>query len=89
MAKVFISATSDDLASARLVAKAGLETINLQTVDQTTFETDYGLMIERLRRKLEGCEAIVHIAGHRYGAEPDLQNITVFSFVLYKVNRLV
>jgi hypothetical protein len=71
MPKIFISATTFDLAQARLVAKRGLETVNYEVVEQSTFETDYGTMIDRLRRKLAGCDGIVHIAGRVYGAEPD------------------
>jgi tetratricopeptide (TPR) repeat protein len=75
MAKVFISATSDDLAPARALVKKALETINLEVVEQSTFETDYGVMLDRLRRKIEGCDAMIHIAGFRYGGEPDVATL--------------
>lgn len=71
MSKIFISATSADLAKARKVAEEGLKVVNYDTVEQSTFETDYGKMLDRIRRKLLECDAIVHIAGLRYGAEPD------------------
>lgn len=71
MAKVFISATSDDLAPARALVKQGLLTINLEVVEQTDFEVDYGTMLPRLRRKIDRCDAMVHIAGFRYGGEPE------------------
>jgi hypothetical protein len=75
MPKAFISATTADLGNARKVAELGLKTINLETVEQEAFETDYGKMLERIRRKLEGCDALVHIAGFRYGGEPDPQTL--------------
>lgn len=71
MTKLFISATTADLASARACAKRGLETVNYEVVEQNTFETDYGTMLERLERKIAACDGIVHIAGYVYGAEPD------------------
>ena len=71
MTKLFISATTADLASARTCAKRGLETVNYQVDEQDTFETDYGTMLERLERKIAASDGIVHIAGYVYGAEPD------------------
>jgi hypothetical protein len=71
MTKLFISATTADLAGARACAKRGLETVNYEVVEQDTFETDYGTMLERLERKIATCDGIVHIAGFVYGAEPD------------------
>jgi hypothetical protein len=75
MTKLFISATSADLASARTCAKRGLETVNYTVVEQNTFETDYGTMLERLERKIAACDGIVHIVGYVYGAEPNPETL--------------
>jgi hypothetical protein len=39
--KIFISATSGDLTSARQIAKEALLTINCHPVEQTNFEPDW------------------------------------------------
>ncbi len=69
--RVFISATSGDLRSARQVVKEALLTINCHPVEQTNFEPDYRTVEQMLREKIRGCQALVHLAGLRYGAEPD------------------
>ena len=69
--KVFISATSGDLRSIRQIVKEALLTINCHPVEQTNFEPDWRSVEGMLRAKIEGCQALIHIAGMRYGAEPD------------------
>jgi len=69
--KVFISATSGDLRSARQIVKDALLTINCHPVEQTNFEPDYRTIADMLRGKISDCQALIHIAGNRYGAEPD------------------
>lgn|GEM_PF-2637702 len=70
--KVFISATSGDLRSVRQVVKEALLTINCHPVEQTNFEPDWRTVEGMLRAKIEGCQALIHIVGMRYGAEPKL-----------------
>ncbi|WP_395737078.1 DUF4062 domain-containing protein [Prosthecobacter sp.] len=69
--KVFISATSGDLRSIRQLVKDALLTINCHPVEQTHFEPDWRTVEGMLRGKIAGCQALIHIAGMRYGAEPE------------------
>lgn len=69
--KVFISATSGDLRTLRQVVKEALLTINCMPVEQTNFEPDSRTVEGMLRGKVAECQALIHIAGMRYGAEPD------------------
>ncbi len=69
--KVFISATSGDLRSVRQIVKEALLTINCHPVEQTNFEPDWRTVSDMLRGKIADCQALIHIVGLRYGAEPD------------------
>jgi len=69
--KVFISATSGDLGGIRQVVKETLLTINCHPVEQTNFAPDWRTVEGMLRGKIEDCQALIHIVGMRYGAEPD------------------
>lgn len=69
--KVFISATSGDLATVRDAIKNALLTIGCHPVEQTNFPPDYRTVHAMLRDKIAGCQAVIHIVGMRYGAEPD------------------
>src|SRR5262249_7830750 len=40
-------------------------------VEQTTFGPDYRSVRQMLEEKLRDCQALIHIVGLRYGAEPD------------------
>lgn len=69
--KIFISATSGDLSSARQIAKEALLTINCHPAEQTNFEPDWRSVSDMLRGKIGDCQALIHLVGFRYGAEPD------------------
>ena len=69
--KVFISAVSGDLRSVRQLVKEALLTIDCHPVEQTNFAPDWRTVGGMLRGKIEGCQALIHITGMRYGAEPD------------------
>ena len=73
--KVFVSATSGDLRSIRQMVKEALLTINCHPVEQTNFEPDWRTVEGMLRAKIEDCQAMIHIAGVRYGAEPDVETL--------------
>ncbi len=73
--KIFISATSGDLRSIRQLVKEALLTINCHPVDQTNFEPDARTVENVLRGKIGDCQALIHICGMRYGAEPDLASL--------------
>jgi ABC-type branched-subunit amino acid transport system substrate-binding protein len=68
--EVFISATSSDLRSCRLLAKEALLTLGCVPVEQTNFPPDYRTVHEMLRAKVAACDAVIHVAGECYGAEP-------------------
>jgi tetratricopeptide (TPR) repeat protein len=73
--KIFISATSGDLRSVRQVVKEALLTINCHPVEQTNFEPDARTVENMLRGKIGECQALIHICGLRYGAEPDVASL--------------
>ena len=69
--RVFISATSGDLGSVRQSVKEALLAIDCHPVEQTNFPPDYRTVRDMLEEKIRSCQAVVHIVGDRYGAEPD------------------
>src|SRR5437867_7355044 len=40
-------------------------------IEQTNFPPDYRSVREMIEEKVAGCEAVIHVVGIRYGAEPD------------------
>lgn len=68
---IFVSATSGDLGHIRELAKQALLSIDCHPVEQTNFPPDYRSVEEMLRAKISACDAVLHIVGIRYGAEPD------------------
>ena len=69
--RVFISATSKDLGAARELVKQALLTMGCMPIEQTNFSPDYRSVREMIENKVADCEAVIHIVGIRYGAEPD------------------
>ncbi|MBX7207567.1 MAG: DUF4062 domain-containing protein [Verrucomicrobiaceae bacterium] len=69
--KVFISATSSDLRHVRQIVRDALLSIECFPIEQTTFPPDWRTVQDMLRSRIEGCQALIHIAGMCYGAEPD------------------
>jgi hypothetical protein len=69
--RVFISATSKDLGTVRELVKQALLTMGCMPIEQTNFPPDYRGVREMIEEKIAGCEAVIHIVGIRYGAEPD------------------
>ena len=68
--RVFISAVTRELGSVRKLVKKGLEDNDYHAVEQDNFPPDYRDLIDKLRERINSCDAVVHIAGHCYGAEP-------------------
>jgi hypothetical protein len=66
-----LPATSGDLRTARVAVRDALLTIGCYPVEQTTFGPDYRTVQNMLGEKIRDCQALVHLAGLRYGAEPD------------------
>jgi Domain of unknown function (DUF4062) len=69
--EVFISATSGDLRTVREIVKQGLLTMGCFPIEQTNFEPDYRTVLQMLETRIAQCDAVIHIVGVRYGAEPD------------------
>lgn len=70
--EIFVSATTSDLASCRQIAKEALLTLGCVPIEQTNFPPDYREVSSMLREKIRKCDAVIHIVGECYGAEPDL-----------------
>lgn len=68
--RVFISAVSKELGTVRKLVKKALEDSGYHAVEQDNFPLDYRELTDKLRRQIESCDAVIHIAGHCYGAEP-------------------
>ena len=71
--RVFVSAVSSDLTSARRVVAEALTRIECLPVEEAVLGTEYGPIRDMLRRKIESCDAVVHVVGRDYGGEPDPQ----------------
>jgi hypothetical protein len=69
--EVFISATSADLGTYRQVAKEAVLTLGAHPIEEKNFPTDYRELQALLARRLEPCDAIVHLVGFYYGGEPN------------------
>jgi tetratricopeptide (TPR) repeat protein len=68
--RVFISAVTRELGSVRTLVKKALEDNDYHAVEQDNFPPDYRDLKAKLRERINSCDAVVHIAGHCYGAEP-------------------
>ncbi len=68
--RIFVSATSRDLRTARGLVSEGLRRMECLPIVQDDFPPDYKSVRDMLRTKLETCNAVVHLAGFYYGAEP-------------------
>src|SRR5262245_54583463 len=68
--RVFISAVTRELGAIRKLVKKGLEDNDYHAVEQDNFPPDYRDVREKLRQRIASCDALIHIVGHCYGAEP-------------------
>jgi hypothetical protein len=69
--KIFISATSADLGTVRHSVKEALLAIGCMPVEQRNLPPDYRKLVDFLKTTIAQCDAVIHIAGTRYGYEPD------------------
>ena len=72
--EIFVSATSQDLRTCRQLIKEALLTLGCVPVEQTNFPPDARTVREMLRAKIVACDAVVHVAGEVYGAEPSARD---------------
>ena len=68
--RIFISAVTRELGSVRDLVKKGLEDNDYHVVEQKNFPPDYRDLKEKLRERIGSCDAVVHVAGQCFGAEP-------------------
>lgn len=54
----------------RWVGKNALLSIDCHPVEQTHFAPDWREVEQMLRDRISDCQALIHIVGLRYGAEP-------------------
>jgi hypothetical protein len=69
-AEVFISASTRELGSYCEEVKNALLTFGIFPIEQTNFRLAYGSLITKLRSLIARCDAVLHLAGFYYGAEP-------------------
>ena len=68
--RVFISAVTPSWARCANLVKKGVKDNDYHAVEQKNFPPDYRDLKEKLRERINPYDAVVHIAGQCYGAEP-------------------
>jgi tetratricopeptide (TPR) repeat protein len=68
--EVFISATTRDLGSYRAAIQNALLSLNIFPIQQDNFALAYGQLTDMLHALIGRCDAVIHLAGFYYGAEP-------------------
>lgn len=71
--EIFVSATSQDLGRCRKITKESLLTIGCTPVQRGDYPSDCRGTREVLREVLSQADAMVHVVGLRFGAEPQAQ----------------
>ena len=69
-AEVFISATTRDLGSYRREIKNALLTLQIFPIEESNFALAHGPLTAMLHDLIGRCDAVIHLAGFYYGAEP-------------------
>ena len=68
--RLFLSAVSEELRTARQDVAATIRTLGFDPVSQDDFPTGYGELRQWLMTQLDGCEGLIQLVGEGYGAEP-------------------
>ena len=68
--EVFISATTRDLGSYRAAVQNTLLTLDIFPIQQDNFALAHGQLTDMLGQLIGRCNAVIHLAGFYYGAEP-------------------
>jgi tetratricopeptide (TPR) repeat protein len=68
--EVFISATTRELRGYRGETKNALLTLKIFPIEQSNFELAHGPLTKVLHDLIDRCDAVIHLAGFYYGAEP-------------------
>jgi hypothetical protein len=69
-AEVFISGTTRDLGTYRREIKDALLTLQIFPIEESNFTLAYGPLTAMLGELIGRCDAVIHLAGFSYGAEP-------------------
>jgi len=72
--RVFVSATTQDLATCRAATKEELLTAGLLPVTQENFGPDFRSLSEFLRSEIAKCDAVICLLGQFFGAGPEAQS---------------
>ena len=67
---IFLSGVSSEFASFREAVEVEIQKKGCFVDNQPSFATDYRTIEAMLRQKLSEADAVIHIVGFRYGAEP-------------------
>ena len=70
--RVFVSAVTSDLKSARQEVNKALVDLECLPIEQSHFGTQYGKVRNVLRKQIASCQAIVHLVGRDFGGEPSI-----------------
>ena len=68
--RIFVSAVSSELHSARQLVANALTSIGYEPRWQDTFPTEEGDVCDVLRRQIDSCKGVIQLVGQRYGLEP-------------------
>jgi tetratricopeptide (TPR) repeat protein len=68
--RLFLSAVSEELRTARQAVSATVRTLGFDPVSQDDFPTGYGELRQWLREQLDSCKGLIQLVGQAYGAEP-------------------
>ena len=68
--RIFLSAVSEELRTARQAVAATVRTLGYDPVSQDDFPTGYGELRQWLREQIDSCEGLIQLVGHAYGVEP-------------------
>src|SRR5215216_6335310 len=67
---IVLSGVSSEFGSFRDAVEVEIQKKGCFAENQSSFGVDYRTVEEMLRRKLQDADAVIHIVGFRYGAEP-------------------
>jgi tetratricopeptide (TPR) repeat protein len=68
--RLFLSAVSDELRTARKEVAATLNALGFDTVSQDGFPTGHGVLRNWLREQIDSCSGLIQLVGSAYGTEP-------------------
>src|SRR5689334_21955397 len=68
---IFLSGVSHEFGTFRDAVETEIQMKGCFAENQPGFPPDYHTVEEMLRRKLNDADAVIHIAGFRFGAEPN------------------